>query len=175
MLLNTIGTPEEVFLTLQKEMLQGIDEDCKSFFSCMRAMNSTNLAMQCLEDLMGRKAEPLAVEIKTLFLKRALNQLRKKQKIFLKKSGCIIGVVDEKNVLDYGEVFIQVPEGIITGQVVVAKNPCLHPGDIRVLNAVYKDELLHLKNVLVFPCKGDRPHTNECSGSDLDGDLYFVT
>lgn len=175
MLLNTLGTPEEIFTTLHKEMLQSIDEDCKAFFCCMRSMNSSNLAMQCLDKLMSKRQEPLAIEIKSLLIKRALNQLRKKQKIFLKKSGCLIGVMDEKKVLDYGEIFVQVPEGVIQGPVVVAKNPCLHPGDIRVLQAVSKPELLYLKNVVVFPCKGPRPHTNECSGSDLDGDLYFVT
>ena len=30
------------------------------------------------------------------------------------------------------------------------------------------------KNVIIFPSKGKRPHPNECSGSDLDGDYYFV-
>ncbi|KAE9452207.1 hypothetical protein C3L33_15881, partial [Rhododendron williamsianum] len=64
---------------------------------------------------------------------------------------------------------------VIKGFVVVAKNPCLHPGDIRVLEAVDAPELHHLSDCLVFPQKGDRPHPNEASGSDLDGDLYFVT
>ena len=47
---------------------------------------------------------------------------------------------------------------IVTGKVVVTKNPCLHPGDIRVLEAVY-DVGLEEKNMvdcLVFPQKGPR-------------------
>ncbi|KAK9931741.1 hypothetical protein M0R45_019006 [Rubus argutus] len=58
---------------------------------------------------------------------------------------------------------------IIKGKVVVAKNPCLHPGDVRVLRAVNVPELLHMVDCVIFPQKGLRPHPNECSGSDLDG------
>jgi RNA-dependent RNA polymerase len=64
---------------------------------------------------------------------------------------------------------------IIVGTVVMAKNPCLHPGDVRILEAVDVPELHHLVDCLVFPQKGERPHANEASGSDLDGDIYFVT
>ncbi|KAJ8555364.1 hypothetical protein K7X08_012860 [Anisodus acutangulus] len=64
---------------------------------------------------------------------------------------------------------------VIKGLVVIAKNPCLHPGDVRFLEAVDVPSLHHLYDCLVFPQKGDRPHSNEASGSDLDDDLYFVT
>ena len=45
---------------------------------------------------------------------------------------------------------------IIVGKVVVTKNPCLHPGDIRVLEAVYEVELEEkgLVDCLIFPQNG---------------------
>ena len=46
--------------------------------------------------------------------------------------------MDEYNVLEYGEAFLQIKRGdfsiILNKKCVVAKCPCLHPGDIRVLN-----------------------------------------
>jgi RNA-dependent RNA polymerase len=46
---------------------------------------------------------------------------------------------------------------------------------MRKLEAVDIHGLHHLVNCIVFPAKGPRPHTDEISGSDLDGDKYFVT
>ena len=41
-------------------------------------------------------------------------------------------------------------EQVITGDVLVTKNPCSHPGDVRKLKAVDIPELRHLYNVVVF-------------------------
>lgn len=71
--------------------------------------------------------------------------------------------------------------------IIVSKNPCYHPGDIRytpphfccltmtfrVLRVVDVPALHHIHDAIVFPVKGDRPHPNEIAGSDLDGDNYF--
>eukprot|EP01018_Ginkgo_biloba_P010062 Gb_08299 [translate_table: standard] len=47
--------------------------------------------------------------------------------------------------------------------------------DVRILDAVDAPNLHHLVDCLAFPQKGHRPHPNEASGSDLDGDVYFVS
>eukprot|EP01018_Ginkgo_biloba_P010053 Gb_12326 [translate_table: standard] len=125
-----------------------------------------------------------------------LEELLNKCRIFVPQGRWLMGCLDEAGDLEYGQCFIQVSrpplEGcflkndfsfreremnptIITGKVVVAKNPCLHPGDVRILEAVNAPNLHHLVDCLVFPKKGHRPHPNEASGSDLDGDVYFVS
>jgi RNA-dependent RNA polymerase len=56
----------------------------------------------------------------------------------------------------------------------ITRNPCLHPGDVRVMTGVDRPQLRHLTNVVVFSSKGVRPACNMMAGGDLDGDVYFV-
>ena len=57
----------------------------------------------------------------------------------------------------------------------MTKNPCLWPGDFRRLEAVRNSKLeACMRDVIVFPIDGPRPHSNEIAGSDLDGDQYWV-
>lgn len=52
------------------------------------------------------------------------------------------------------------------GEVLVTRSPSVHPGDIRKLKAVWKYELSHLRNVIVFSRKGQRPIPNMISGQE---------
>jgi len=122
--------------------------------------------------------------------------LLEKERISVPKGRWLVGCLDELGILEHGQCFIRASAPsvnkhflrhspifssaskraeTIVGTVVIAKNPCLHPGDVRILEAVDVPELHHLVDCLVFPRKGDRPHANEASGSDLDGDIFFVT
>jgi RNA-dependent RNA polymerase len=87
----------------------------------------------------------------------------------------LLGVVDETNSLQYGQVFIQLRDlngenHIIHRKILMTKNPAHFPGDIRKLDAVDCPALHHLYECVVVPAQGARPHPNEISGSDLDGD-----
>lgn len=71
------------------------------------------------------------------------------------------------------------PKEVLSGYVMVTKNPCSHPGDIRLLRAIGEHDARyeHLRdfvNVVVFPSKGYRPEQHKMSGGDLDGDCFMV-
>ena len=116
------------------------------------------------------------------------NDIKKKARIYVEKSAYVIGIMDEYGILEYGEAFLHIKRDnldiILDQECAVAKCPCLHPGDIRVLRfkkynkndeSTKKYEVFNnYANVVIFPSKGKRPHPDECSGSDLDGDNYFI-
>jgi RNA-dependent RNA polymerase len=116
------------------------------------------------------------------------NDIKKKARIYVEESAYVIGIMDEYDVLEYGQAYLQIKRDdfniILNKKCVVAKCPCLHPGDIRILDfkkynrndeSTKKYEILNkYENVIIFPSKGKRPHPDECSGSDLDGDNYFI-
>ncbi|KAI2472322.1 RdRP-domain-containing protein [Annulohypoxylon bovei var. microspora] len=92
---------------------------------------------------------------------------------------------DKKDPSTLPQIFIQVPKTgvkpgeageytVITGICMLGRNPSLHPGDIRVVEAVDVPALRHLRDVVVFPAVGDRDIPSMCSGGDLDGDDFFV-
>lgn len=99
----------------------------------------------------------------------------------------MLGVVDETGRLQYGQIFVQFARNhslkllrkedaktVLTGTVLITKNPCIVAGDVRIFEAVDIPELHHLYDVVVFPQSGPRPHPDEMAGSDLDGDEYSV-
>lgn len=58
---------------------------------------------------------------------------------------------------------------ILEGPLLIFRNPCLHPGDLRLVEAVRIPELESYTNVILFPatktCKSSL--ADECSGGDL--------
>ena len=76
---------------------------------------------------------------------------------------------------DHEGEFSRTAQQTLTGPVVVTRNPCLHPGDVRLLTAVSAPQLDHLVDCVVFPNHGPRPHPSEMAGityTHSDGDNF---
>ena len=71
-----------------------------------------------------------------------------------------------------GEVLIG--NGAFVGDALCLRSPCCNKGDVLKLQAVAgRPEWNHLRDVAVFPYRGDRPETDKMAGGDLDGDEYY--
>lgn len=200
-LLSALGVQDNVFLKMQDSMVYKLNQILKSTdvafevltTSCSEQMSNNGAIM--LSAGFKPQIEPYLRRILSCIRCSQLGKLLEKARIFVPSGRWLLGCLDELEELEHGQCFIQASMPslencfakhdsrfsgmnnvkVITGLVVIAKNPCLHPGDIRILEAVDVPALHHLVDCLVFPQKGERPHTNEASGSDLDGDNYFVT
>ncbi|KAL6185715.1 hypothetical protein ACLB2K_041842 [Fragaria x ananassa] len=196
-LLSTLGVRDHVFKKKQKQAiknLEGILTDPRKAQEALGLMfpgEATNILKEMLMCYKPNSEPFLSLMLQSLCASK-LAELRTKTRIFVQKGRSLMGCLDETGTLEYGQVFVQcshhaiftgnnttstASQGNFTveGKVVVVKNPCVHPGDVRVLMAVDVPALHHMVDCVVFPQKGKRPHPDECSGSDLDGDDYFVS
>jgi RNA-dependent RNA polymerase len=192
LVLTTRGVPEQVFVDKMTKELRDIDH----------AMNDETMALNMLQknvdfnqitltmsgmilDGFMHSEEPMCQILLQLWRAWNLKHLKDKAKLLIEKGAFVLGCVDETNTLrmdpgELPEIFIQVPgekKGewkTAEGVCLLARNPSLHAGDIRVVRAVPYEALKHLKNVVVLPQRGERPLANMCSGGDLDGDDYLV-
>ena len=136
--------------------------------------------------------EPFIQKILLNCLSIKIRDLKSKGKIMDNQSASLMGVIDETKTLKHNEVYVRIikpyakkeeQDFTLQGDVYVTKNPCLHPGDIKILKAVnnekVKQNLSHMINVIVFSAledeKDTRPIQNQISGGDLDGDIYYVS
>ncbi|KAL5553263.1 hypothetical protein UlMin_040664, partial [Ulmus minor] len=199
-LLSTLGVKDSAFEKKQREAVKRLDA---ILIDPLRAHDELELTFpgeitHILKEMLicGYKPdeEPFLSMMLQTFRALKLQELRTKTRIHVPNGGHMMGCLDETGLLEYGEVFVQSSHRklfddsslilrnfssdqekfVVKGKVVVARNPCLHPGDVRVLKAVDVPELHHMVDCVVFPQKGMRPHPDECSGGDLDGDGYFV-
>ncbi|XP_043719158.1 RNA-dependent RNA polymerase 6-like [Telopea speciosissima] len=199
-LLSALGVPDHMFSSMQDTMISKLNQILENNDVAFDVLISScgeqgNTAAILLSAGFKPQTEPHLKGMLSCIRASQMGGLLEKARIFVPKGRSMMGCFDELGVLEQGQCFIQVstpsPQNcfskhgskfsptknaeVITGIVAIAKNPCLHPGDIRILEAIDVPDLHHLVDCLVFPQKGERPHTNEASGSDLDGDQYFVT
>jgi RNA-dependent RNA polymerase len=156
-----------------------------------------NIAMMINNGFM-REKEPFVVSLLQLWRSWSIKLLKEKAKILVEHGAFLLGCIDETKSLkgyvkstsapgepfdfeDLPQIFVQIPQkddntkyNVLEGICIVGRNPSLHPGDLRVVQAVNVPALHHLRDLVVFPQQGDRDIPSMCSGGDLDGDDFFV-
>ncbi|RWS08591.1 RNA-dependent RNA polymerase 1-like protein, partial [Dinothrombium tinctorium] len=185
-ILNQKGVVDEVFLSVERDRLRDIIESfhCASkaidFVRCYSSLrvNFERLQTSSIDIL----SEPLFRNILEIGVSQVLNEMKSKTRIRLPDDWgrVLLGILDEYGILEEGQIFLQISEKenylqrrVITGEILVTKFPCLHPGDVRKFEAVDIPRFNELYcDVIVFPQKGSRPHPDEMAGSDLDGDEF---
>ncbi|VAH48593.1 unnamed protein product [Triticum turgidum subsp. durum] len=183
-LLSTLGIRDEIFELMQHDDMRELDEmltNREAALSVLGKIGSaeTKTASKILLQGYEPSLEPYLLMILKAHQDNRLTDIRTRCKIHVPKARVLLGCLDETGELEYGQVYIRITKNskeqkdnrqpyfaedngkektaVVVGKVAVSKNPCLHPGDIRVLEAVY-DHGLYAKNLIdcvVFPQRGE--------------------
>ncbi|KAL5332831.1 RNA dependent RNA polymerase-domain-containing protein [Aspergillus crustosus] len=190
--------------TMLKNLDEAMQSDPKAVYLLSKYVDPNQVTLtlsQMVLDGFRRSNEPFVTSLLNLWRAWHLKFLKEKARIVIDKGACLLGCMDEtatlkgyffdrlperdapleKKISALPEIFVQVycPDDggkyeIIEGLCILARNPSLHPGDIRVVRAINVPALKHLKDVVVLPQTGNRDVASMCSGGDLDGDDYLV-
>ncbi|KAJ6674018.1 RNA-dependent RNA polymerase [Salix viminalis] len=165
-LLSSLNVPDEVFWKMQETMVSNLNQmlvNSDVAFDVLTAScaDQENVAALMLSAGFEPHREPHLRGMLTCIRAAQLWGLREKARIFVPSGRWLMGCLDELGVLEQGQCFIQVSNSSL--------EKCF------VKHGAKFSETKKNLQVVKGTVKGERPHTNEASGSDLDGDLYFVT
>ncbi len=203
-IISCLGVPNDVFIDMMEKQISGYntamtnkDKAVELLSTCIdENMTTATIATMVLDGFMHTQ-EPFVRTLLQLWRSWSIKALKEKARLIVDQGAFLLGCVDETGTLrghskategrkkiprdQLPQIFLQVPDPkdrgaykVITGLCLVGRNPSLHPGDIRVVEAVDVPQLRHLRDVVVFPLKGDQDVPSMCSGGDLDGDDFFV-
>lgn len=206
LLLSHLGVPDDFFTGLMKkeiDQIMAVRSSKERAWKLIRSEKwdfdekSENSAEYVTAEkflLAGHSlGEPKLQNLLLKIQKKGLTKL-KSGRMRLKDSAFLVGAPDPLNILEEGEVYVHVYNrfmpsyssrdntkvaSVLEGTVVVSRLPALHPGDVRILNAVYRPELAEFfkgscGGIILFSTKGNRSAGDMMGGGDFDGDRYLV-
>ena len=183
-ILETLDVPDESFLQLLTEMedslsdmMQDADKARAVLWNMSEGPGVCRDLARVVEAGFFDRGDPYVMNALAVMRASHLKDARERSKLPVAKGGSFLGVLDEYDVLEENQVFIQygdgeTPDQTVVGDVMVYRTPCLHPGDVRMCTAVDHPELRSLRNVVVFSSKGKQSVPSMCGGGDLDGDYF---
>jgi RNA-dependent RNA polymerase len=178
-LLSYLGVSDQVFEKNQKEIVDQLNVILTDSLSSQEALEFMfpgeipKIRKEMLTCGYKPDEEPFLSMMLQVLRASSLMDLRQKTRIYVPNGRNMMGCLVETRTLNYGQVFVQIScfrrqlgndsplnfsasssdlnNFIYEGKVVVAKNPCLYPGDMRVLRVVNVPDLQHMVDYVVFP------------------------
>lgn len=178
-LLASLGVTSETLLAKQDEYHRWLTSAATNWevaFNFLCSLGHYELAerllLEGIDDARVRKQiKSCQMSELAAFKKRDNDKFRSRMVVL--KSRLLFGVCDPYGVLREGEVFVRVSvprkgaSTLTNVDVLVVRNPCLHPGDCLKLRAVDHPKLSHLVDCVVFASRGRRAAPSMSSGGDL--------
>ncbi|CAG8631229.1 5813_t:CDS:1 [Funneliformis caledonium] len=189
MLLSSLGVPDDAFLHKQVQYFSRLDSMFTELSIALEdILNAENVALAC--DLIENGfTEKVLQYVNKLYKHEMGTSLKVKKgrlgaveseklRILVKDSRIAFVASDPTNKLQKNQCFfrptIRNQPKTIVGPIFCVRNPCYHPGDILVLQAVNLPECEQIVDVLLFSLNGEVPAAHRSAGGDLDGDKFFV-
>jgi len=179
-LIQVLSSPIRLYTWLHQRGSFSYDtEDAQIYRSLPRKIKNM------LESGFTPNAEPYLANCLYTSIRKHQIWMEAKLKVPLSKSTNVYGIADPCGVLAPGEVhmeFSSLFEDKLTGSrfralegdILVARQPACRRSDIQRVHAVYRKELSHLVDVVVFPAKGKFPLAGRLQGGDYDGDTFWL-
>jgi RNA dependent RNA polymerase len=147
---------------------------------------SEEQAILLIETGFSPENSSVLVECLRSMLQTSLDQYVDRLQIRVPCSTYLYCIADPYGILEPNEVHLSFSEvwkdpvsgfkeSFVDGRdILVARLPALLPSDIQRRQAVWRRELHHLKDVIVFSTKGEMPLAHMLSGGDYDGDTPWI-
>lgn len=162
LLLSTLGVPDAAFLRCQQAFVEQLQnatfKDCSIFRSCGVEIGDDVFKVEPVEDLVRAivnlglrlEEEPFVLGVLSAIKRKGMEVLIAKANFVPADSARLIGVLDEYGLLQENEIFVSYKPDqdskdflvLAQDKVVITRNPCLHPGDVRVVRAVGSEEII---------------------------------
>lgn len=182
-LLSVLGVPDDIFLRKQREyfdMISQAGDDPLKAFIFLSYMGDQDSAESIVLNGLQSARRQLKEAQHTAWAKMFDKRDSEKVHFLVPQSRIIFGVADPTEKLWPNECHVRITiEGagvrsLDGAWIIVGRNPCLHPGDIRKLRVKELPELQNVIDCIVFSVNGKTPPPSMMSGGDLDGDQFFV-
>ncbi|KAI8932824.1 hypothetical protein NX059_010307 [Plenodomus lindquistii] len=129
---------------------------------------------------------PFLAKVFTRFIQQRQSVMEQRLRAPLGSATFLLGLADPMGVLEPGQVHINFSSPFVDEftrqtyrhldglEVLVSRQPACRSSDIQKVRAVAHPKLTHLRDVIVFPTRGEYPLAGKLQGGDYDGDSFWI-